>query len=274
MGISMKFSVLMSVYKNDVPRFFEQALQSVKSNSIKPTEVVLVCDGLLTDELEQVIVKYKDKLALNLVRLESNVGLGTALQLGIEYCQYEWIARFDADDICDLTRFEKQINFIKNYSDIDILGGQIIEFNENVDEKKLKRKRVPIIQDDIYIYAKSRNPMNHMTVMFRKSAVIAAGNYQNAQYYEDYDLWVRMLLKGYKFANMDEFLVYARAGEGMYGRRGGMNYLKQEICMQIKFFDLQFISLFQLSKNLTLRMPVRLLPNRVRGIIYSKLLRD
>ena len=116
--------------------------------------------------------------------------------------------------------------------------------------------------------------MNHMTVMFRKSAIIAAGSYQNAQYYEDYDLWVRVLLKGYKLANMDEVLVYARAGEGMYDRRGGLTYLKQEIDMQIKFFDLQFISLFQLSKNLTLRVPVRLLPNRARGIIYSRLLRN
>ncbi|MGP9688746.1 glycosyltransferase [Psychrobacter sp. AOP22-C1-C5] len=270
----MKFSVLMSVYKNDVPRFFEQALQSVNSNTIKPTEVVLVCDGLLTDELEQVIVRYKTKLALNLIRLDSNMGLGIALQLGIRYCQYEWIARFDADDICDLIRFEKQINFIENNPNIDVLGGQIVEFNQDPYEQKMKRKRVPIINDDIYSYAKSRNPMNHMTVMFRKSAVIAAGNYQNAPYYEDYDLWVRMLLKGCKLANMDEVLVYARAGERMYDRRGGLNYLKQEIRMQINFFDIGFISLFQLSKNLTLRIPVRLLPNKVRGIVYSKLLRD
>lgn len=274
MGISMKFSVLMSVYKSDVPQFFEQALQSVNLNSIKPTEVVLVCDGLLTDELEQVIVKYKTKLALNLVRLDSNMGLGTALQLGIRYCQYEWIVRFDADDICDLVRFEKQINFIENHPDIDVLGGQIIEFNQNPYEQKVKRKRVPVIHDDIYSYAKSRNPMNHMTVMFKKSVIMAAGNYQNAPSYEDYDLWVRVLLKGYKFANMDEVLVYARAGESMYDRRGGLTYLKQEIYMQIKFFDLRFISLFQLSKNLTLRVPVRLVPNKVRGIIYSKLLRD
>lgn len=274
MGISMKFSVLMSVYKNDVPSFLEQALQSVNSNSIKPTEVVLVCDGSLTKELEQVIVRYKTKLALNLVQLDRNMGLGVALQLGIRYCQYEWIARFDADDICDLVRFEKQINFIENNPDIDVLGAQIIEFKQDLYKQKMKRKLVPIIYDDIYSYAKSRNPMNHMTVMFRKSAVLEAGNYQHAPLYEDYDLWVRMLMKGYKFANINEILVYARVGDKMYERRGGLSYARQETIMQYSFYKLGFLSPFQLIENLILRIPIRLIPNNIRKVIYSKLLRQ
>lgn len=270
----MKFSLLMSVYKKDNPQFFDQALQSVESSTIKPTEVVLVCDGQLTTELEQIIDKYENRLPINLIRLPNNVGLGQALQIGMNHCQYEWIARFDADDICSLDRFAEQIAFIENQPDIDVVGGQIIEFDKDPHEQNLRKKRVPMRHDDICHYAKSRNPMNHMTVMFRKSAVIEAGNYQHAPLYEDYDLWVRMLIKGFRFANIDDVLVYARAGDKMYLRRGGMSYAKQEVKMQIGFYRLEFISAYQVSKNLMIRIPIRLVSNRVRSLAYAKILRQ
>ncbi len=270
----MKFSVLMSVYQADNPVFFDQALQSLMINTIKPTEVVLVCDGELTAELNQVIANYKNRLPINLLRLENNVGLGLALQAGLKHCTHEWVARFDADDICCNDRFEMQINFLQKKIDIDILGGQIIEFDESPDEVTAVKKQVPFEHKNIEKYAKSRNPMNHMTAMFRKSAVLAAGNYQHSPLYEDYDLWVRMLLNDCKFANIHEVLVYARAGEGMYQRRGGLSYAKQEGVMQIKFYKLGFISFFDLIKNLIFRIPVRVMPNRFREIIYLKFLRQ
>lgn len=269
----MKFSVLMSVYQADNPIFFDQALKSIVANTIQPTEVVLVCDGKLTTELEQVIDDYQHKLPMHLLRLESNVGLGLALQAGLKYCTYEWVARFDADDICCMDRFERQVCFLQQHPNIDVLGGQIIEFNNNPHEHNAHRKLVPMSHDRIHRYTKSRNPMNHMTVMFRKSAVIEAGNYQHRPLYEDYDLWVRMLLSANKFANIDEVLVYARAGNSMYHRRGGLSYAKQEAIMQIKFYKLGFISFFDLIKNLIFRIPVRLAPNRLRGAIYSIFLR-
>lgn len=269
----MKFSVLMSVYKADNPVFFGQALQSIVVSTIMPTEVVLVSDGQLTAELKQVIDNYQYKLPIHLLRLESNVGLGLALQAGLKQCTYEWVARFDADDICCDDRFAKQLSFLESNPNIDILGGQIIEFNKSPNEAVAVKKSVPLKHQFIQQYAKSRNPMNHMTVIFRKSAVLEAGNYQYAPLYEDYDLWVRMLLNESKFANIDEVLVYARAGKSMYQRRGGLSYAKQEAIMQIRFHKLGFISFFNLIKNLTFRIPVRLAPNRLRATIYSVFLR-
>lgn len=269
----MKFSVLISVYQSDSPIFFGHALQSVLENTVQPTEIVLVCDGKLTAELDQVIDRYCDKLPINLIKLDSNVGLGRALQVGLKHCKYEWVARFDADDLCCIDRFEKQIAFSKNNPAVDIFGGQIIEFSDFPEENNTVKKRVPLEHKTIKKYAKSRNPINHMTVMFRKSTVLEAGNYQYAPLYEDYDLWVRMLLGGKKFANLKDTLVYARTGKNMYERRGGLQYAKQEIRMQTSFYKLGFISHFSLIKNLAFRIPVRLMPNKLRGTIYSILLR-
>lgn len=269
----MKFSVLMSVYQADDAIFFDQALKSIVANTIQPTEVVLVCDGKLTAELEQVIDDYQHKLPMYLLRLESNVGLGLALQAGLQYCTYEWVARFDADDICCEDRFAKHIDFLQKNPNIDIFGGQIIEFNQSPNETAAVKKRVPLEYRIIESYAKSRNPMNHMTVMFRKSAVIDAGNYQHAPLYEDYDLWVRMLIRGFKFANIDQVLVYARVGDKMYQRRGGLSYATQETIMQYSFYKLGFLSRLQLIKNLMLRIPIRVIPSNIRGMIYSKVLR-
>ncbi len=274
MGNRMKFSLLMSVYQYDDAKFLEQALRSIEVNSIRPADFVLVCDGELTDELNDIIDDYANRLVINIVRLSDNIGLGRALQMGVNHCQYEWVARFDADDICVLDRFAKQITFISKHPNIDVVGGQIIEFANDPDEINAHKKTVPTKHEQIYDYAKSRNPMNHMTVMFKKSAVLAVGSYQHAPLYEDYDLWVRMLMKGFKFANIDEVVVHVRAGHNMYRRRGGVSYANQEILMQTKFYKLGFIPYGQMLKNLMIRVPIRLVSNRVRSIIYNKFLRQ
>lgn len=273
MGNRMKFSLLMSVYQYDDAKFFEQALKSIEANSLLPTDFVLVCDGELTDKLNEVIDDYASRLPLNIIRLINNVGLGRALQIGIDHCQYEWVARFDADDICVSDRFAKQVAYIDHNSEVDVVGGQIIEFSKDTDEVEVRKKVVPTSHEQIYSYAKLRNPINHMTVMFKKSAVLKAGNYQHAPLYEDYYLWVRMLIKGFEFANIDEVLSYVRAGDSMYERRGGTAYAQQEIKMQIKFYKLGLFSLSELLKNLIIRVPVRLLPSKLRSIIYFRFLR-
>lgn len=274
MGSRMKFSLLMSVYQYDDAKFFEQALRSIEANSVKPTDFVLVCDGVLTPELDEIIKDYTSRLLINVVRLPHNVGLGRALQTGINYCQYEWVARFDSDDICISDRFAKQVAYIKDNPNVDVVGGQTIEFVNDPNEKGARKKIVPTSHCQIDKYAKSRNPINHMTVMFNKSAVLEAGNYQHAPLYEDYDLWVRMLMKDFKFANIDDVLVYVRAGDNMYRRRGGVSYAQQEIKMQYSFYKLGFLSFLQLIKNLILRIPIRLIPSSIRGVIYSKILRQ
>ena len=126
----------------------------------------------------------------------------------------------DTDDIAMPERFEKQLAVFKKYPDIDVVGAWINEFEDNVSNIKSVRK-LPELPDDIRQFAKRRNPINHPVVMFRKSAVLAAGGYRHFPLFEDYYLWIRMLMNGAKFYNIQESLLYFRFSPEMFKRRGG-----------------------------------------------------
>lgn len=268
----MKFSILMSIYYREKPSNLEYSLQSLVNQTIKANELVLVKDGYLTPELEKVIDKYTDKLNIRCINLKNNVGLGLALQKGILYCQNDIVARMDTDDICHPERFEKQLYFLKNNNEIDVVGSWISEFEENPNNVYAYRE-LPTKHKDLFNFAKKRNPLNHMTVMYRRQAVIKAGNYQPAIGFEDYFLWIRMLLKNAKFANLPEYLVKARAGKSLMNRRGGLKYCINEISLQRKLLNLGFINKIELARNICMRLPVFLMPNTVRKLFYKHFLR-
>ncbi|HHQ4730288.1 amylovoran biosynthesis protein AmsE [Aeromonas caviae] len=268
----MKFSVLMSVYKNDNPMHFREALNSLCKSTFVPDEVVLVVDGPIGVELDNEIFEFKKNLNIKDVRLSSNCGLGRALSHGIEYCSYDWIARFDSDDICATDRFEKQIKYISNHPDVCLLGSWVSEFDHEPAQTHALRK-VPTSHTEICAYAKQRNPFNHMSVMYKKSYVLESGSYQDNYLYEDYALWARMINNGAITANIPEVLVYARTGNGMEIRRGGFKYVCSEVSAQMGFYKSGFISELQLCKNLLVRVPVRLLPGNLRKSVYRSFLR-
>lgn len=270
----MNFSVLMSVYFKENPEFFAKALESTINQTLKPNEIVIVLDGKLTDELYAVIDKFKTEYPglINTVQLEQNVGLGKALEIGITQCKYDLIARMDSDDICLPERFEKQINFMIDNPDVKVLGSWIGEFEHDPAVIESIRK-VPVQYDEVLKYAKTRCPLNHMTVVYWKDCVIEAGNYQTLLMNEDYYLWVRMLNKGFKMMNIPEILVYARAGSSMFKRRGGTQYIKSEWQLQKTFLEMNFIDPKIFLFNIVSRGFVRLLPNSIRGLIYKKVLR-
>ncbi|ELQ6127162.1 glycosyltransferase [Cronobacter dublinensis] len=221
------FSVLMSVYSKENPEFLNESLSSVYSSSLQPAEVVLVEDGPLTESLDKIVNYYKAKHGLVTVKLAQNSGLGVALNKGIEVCTHEIIARMDTDDICDHKRFEKQWSFMLSHPDTALLGGAIAEYNNDYSMQTGLRK-VPTNNVDIVKMAVSRNPFNHMTVMFKKSAVKACGGYQHHLYMEDYNLWLRFIAGGYEVANLPDVLVMVRAGNEMISRRRGGAYIKSE----------------------------------------------
>lgn len=268
----MKFSLLMSVYIKDDPLAFSQALDSIKYSSVKPSEVILVCDGAVTREIDSIIVENTNALNMKVIRLANNVGLGKALNAGLMHCNSEWIARFDSDDICDPERFRKQIAYIKENKNVSVLSGWIAEFISSPENIHAIRK-VPLTHHQILSGAKWRNPFNHMAVMFKKSAVEAAGWYQADYLYEDYALWIRMLMNGELAGNISDILVYARTGNGMAQRRGGWKYLKSEIQSQNDFRKLGFISIWQFILNLLLRIPARIMPVWFRQAFYKTILR-
>lgn len=265
------FSIAMSVYGGDRGEWFDSALQSVtEKQTVKPGEIVLIVDGPAPEEIQTVIDKYseicqKNNIAWKVFRFSENKGLGEALKTAVRECSYPLIARMDSDDIAVENRFEQQLAYFAQHPETDVLGGDICEFTDDISHPIAKRA-VPCTDAEIRELAKIRNPLNHMAVMFKKSAVEAAGGYQDWLSNEDYFLWLRMLLNGAAFANTGTVLVYARVGKEMYQRRGGKKYFQSEMALQRYMREKEIIGGSTYVMNCAKRFIVRiLLPNRVRG---------
>ncbi len=273
----MKLSVLMSVYHKDSPEFLRQSLDSLAAQTVKADEIAVVKDGPLGNELDTTIASYDGKLPLVVLQLKNNVGLGLALQAGLSHCLGELVARMDSDDICLGDRFQKQLAFLERNPDVDVVGGAIAEFDNDC-TKIQSIRRMPSTAEQLSKIARFRNPLNHMTVMFRKASVIAAGNYQHYNgpmvSLEDYHLWARMLMRGARFRNLEDVLVYARVGNGMQQRRGGLRYLREEIKLQRHFVKMGFLTKPQFLLNLVTRAPARIVPLPLRSVFYQRMLRQ
>jgi glycosyltransferase involved in cell wall biosynthesis len=268
----MKFSVLMSVYTKEQPAYLKQAIDSVLNQTVAPDEVVIVEDGPLTSELYKVLDTYSATKTIKRFPLEKNQGLGKALNYGIKKCANGWIARMDSDDISVPDRFELQIDYISNHPEVGMIGSAIDEYDETMSHKTGVRT-VPEIHEDIVQYMKSRNPFNHMTVIYKKQAVLEAGNYQDCPYFEDYYLWCRMAKNGTRFHNIQQSLVYARAGAGMIERRGGKSYAQNIYNFQKKIHALGLINTRQFIANTLIRSGVAIIPPSARTMFYGKALR-
>ena len=267
------FSVLLSIYYKERPDFLRQSLDSLFSQTLLPTEVDLVKDGPLTKTLDIIIEEYSKRyLQLKIVSLSVNQGLGKALNEGLKYCSYDLVVRMDTDDIAKPNRFEKQLKAFNNQSDIDIVSSWIDEFEGDTNHI-LSIRKLPEYHKEIYKFAKKRNPINHPAVMFRKSSVLAAGGYKHFPLFEDYYLWIRMLMNGAKFYNIQESLLYFRFSPEMFKRRGGWRYVISELHFLQKMRQMHFISFSEFMQNLFVRFSIRLIPNSLRAIIYTKLIR-
>lgn len=269
----MKFSVLLSIYYKESPEFLQECFNSILSQTLQPNEIILVKDGPITNELESVITEYASLMPmLKIIPLTENQGLGKALNEGLKHCSYDIVARMDTDDICKPDRFEKQISIFKTNHDIDIVSSWIEEFEENT-SNILSVRKLPETHSEIYAYGKKRCPINHPVVMFKKKAVLAAGGYMHLPLFEDYYLWIRMLVNGAKFYNIQESLLYFRTSEAMFMRRGGLKYALTEVSFLWKMHEIGYVNFFSTIKSILIRFTVRLMPNSVRSLIYKKLLR-
>lgn len=270
----MEFSVLMSVYKKENPDYLQVALDSILNQTRMPSQIVVVKDGQLTEALNHVIDIFVAEYpsVFTILELPQNLGLGLALQEGIKKCRFELVARMDSDDISLESRFEKQLKLFEENPDLAIVGSSIEEFDSKSGEV-ISYRNVPVSFDEIFSFARKRNPFNHMTVMYRKSAVLEAGNYKDFMWFEDYYLWVRMLAHGAQAYNISEPLVRARADLAMFERRGGWKYARNEYRLQKEFLAMGFISKHQFVKNSLMRIITRLIPNFLRRIIYIHMIR-
>ncbi|WP_060988932.1 glycosyltransferase [Photobacterium leiognathi] len=261
------FSILMSLYKNEKAEFFEECMGSIYNQSLQSKDIVIVHDGPLTSELYQVINKWKSLLPITEVILQENVGLGGALNTGLLHCKYDLVARVDTDDINLPNRFKIQYDYMIDNPDTAMCGSHISEF-EARPEEIISLRKVPL-GNDIYKFIFKRNPFNHMSVIYRKSAVLDSGSYQHFKFMEDYYLWIRMYLKGYKLDNIDLFLVNARVGNGMLERRRGIDYYKSELKLMKYLLNADIPNKPRIAGRFLIRSHIRLLPKTLLKRIYK-----
>lgn len=273
-SVDNSYSVLMSVYRKEKAEYLKQAMDSIWSQTIPTDDFVLVCDGPLNAELDTVIenMQAAHPGTLNVVRLEKNRGLGNALNIGIKECKHEFVARMDSDDISRADRCERQLKVFQTHPDVSVVSGIVEEFTLDTDQIEARRV-LPETQDQILAFAKKRNPFNHPCVMYKKSAVETTGGYQDFYLLEDYYLWIRMLQKGSTGYNLQEPLLWMRAGSDMYKRRAGWKYAKSQKALFKYMKDSGFISEGQYMKSTITRTASSLMPNGLREFAYKKVLR-
>ncbi len=243
-----EISILMCIYKEDNPKYLIKALESLRVQSTFFYELIIVQDGILNSELQNVIEKFKKLIKIKQISLDKNVGFPKALNIGLSKSKTKWIARFDSDDICDINRF-KNINQIieKHCSEIDVFGTYMKEFETSIyDQNKIRY--VPLKQKDIQKRLIFSNPMNHISVVFRRD-LINKFCYQENQFYplikgfEDYALWIKLSKNGVRFRNFPIVTVYARVGKEMLKRRGGLKYIFNEI--EFRKFIFKYFNIYE-----------------------------
>lgn len=272
----MKFSVLLPVYSGDQPSWLREAFKSVTTDqTLAPSQVVLVRDGPVGGDLQRTIddLVTNSQIPVEYVPLERNVRLARALEEGLKRCDYDLVARIDADDICLPERFAVQIPMMKN---LDLLGSAVTEFSQATDTEELNLKHVrsrPQKQDEIWQYAPFHNPFNHPTVVFRKSAVERAGGYQDMPFMEDYWLFLRMLKTGARAGNVAEPLILYRVDSRLFHRRGGWQALRSDWIFQRRIRRLGITTRRQCLRNLVQRTIYRIIPGRLRAWAYERYVR-
>ncbi|ELV2770542.1 TPA: glycosyltransferase [Enterobacter cloacae] len=264
----MKFSLLLSLYDKESPSFLFECLESIENNTLTPEQIVIVYDGPIRNELTEIVNEYAIRLPIDIIPIEKNVGLGSALNYGLKFCKNEMVLRMDTDDICMPDRFAKQINFLNIHPNVGLMGGAIHEYDETM--KQSKGVRFSKCQhSEIREYAKKRNPFNHMTVAFRKSLVEQVGGYQHHHLMEDYNLWLRMIASGVECYNIADVLVKVRAGNNMLARRKGLFYAKSEIKIARLKYNLKIDGFWGCISCASMRIIPRLLPVFALSYFYK-----
>ncbi|MCX6397034.1 MAG: glycosyltransferase [Propionibacteriales bacterium] len=266
------FTLLISTYGRDDPGYLREAfLSSTERQTRPPAEVVLVQDGPVPDLLAAEIEHLVATSAIPVVHLPlvDNIGLGPALDAGLAASSHEIVARMDADDISRPDRFARQVPVIE--AGADIVGSGLVEFGESISDV-VGTRTPPTDPAEIRRVIRFRDPFNHPTVVYRRSAVLAAGGYTDMALLEDYLLFTRMVEGGAVPANLAEPLVYYRVGAGAYARRGGSDLLRSEIRLQRRFRQLGITSRAEFARNVAVRGGYRLVPEGVRKVAYRRLL--
>lgn len=269
-----EYSVLMSLYQKEKTEWFEASMHSMINQTIIPNEIVLVLDGPISGELMEAVNNYKNdyEKMIKILPLDENIGLGKALDRGLDICANELIARMDTDDISLPTRCEKQLLEFNKNPNLSIVGTNIDEFYDDP-ENIVSSRVVPSSHEDIKKFIKRRSPFNHPTVMFKKGAVIDSGGYGKLRRKQDLDLFSRMINSGYEAKNINESLLLFRSNENNFKRRKSWSYVKSYIIAQYTIWKRGHCSLFDLLYVVFGQLIFFILPVPILKRISTKYLR-
>ncbi len=270
----MTFSVLLSIYHRTQADELAKCLDSLLSQTLPADEVVVIKDGPLQPDVDRCLQDYTGQLPIRLFSYPKNRGLGPVLADSLIRCKHELVARVDTDDRCLPGRFSVQIDYLHRNKDISVVGGALQEYYTNNITHKSVIRNGPITPSEVAKFAKRRNPLNHPTVMFRKSHVLSCGGYEECDFFEDYYLWAKMIHHGYRIANIPNILVETDVTADYFKRRGGLSYIAKELHLLKRLRQLCFFSMLDGIVFVSTRIPIRLLPWMFRQNLYRFFLRN
>ncbi len=269
-----EYSVLMSVYDQELPENLNESLESMLMQSYPPSDFVLVCDGKLTNELNIIAKSFQNefKTIFRIIQIDENVGVGKAYNIGIEACKCDYIVKMDSDDISMPNRCLKQMALFAIQPELDIVGTFVEEFNNDTDET-VSVKKVPILQDEIVTYARRRNPFNRQTLAIRKEKAVSIGGYSDMKLCEDYEFSARMLRNGAIGQNIPEVLVRYRINENTVDIRKSWKHTKAFIRVRWIIFRAGDTSFRDFLIPCMTQLALFILPRRFTAWFYRKFLR-
>lgn len=269
------YSVLMSVYKGENTEYFRASMESLCNQTHPASQIVLVCDGPLGDELDMIVSEYKDKLGdiLDVVQLPENKGTAYCANIGLKSCKNEYIMKMDSDDVCKSNRAEKQMSYLTDKPYIDILGSYIEEF-KSADNTVIGVRQTPTTHEEIVKFAKRRAPFNNQTLVYKKEYAEKIGGYSNDLVRcEDYDFMVRMLMAGAKSANIPEVLVRYRVDKNNLKRRRNWKNTKSFFAVRKKIYKMGFSGFWDYVLPCAGQLLLFITPSCITGLIYKLMLR-
>ena len=269
----MGLSVLASIYEGTNSKELSECLDSLEAQTLPADEIVLVIDGPITSSVRACVDRYSVILPIRILKFSQNRGLGPALHDGLLACSHDLIARVDTDDRSLPARFETQVRFLQQTSLVSVVGSMMREQNHKNTKTGSLVRTMPLSHDEISRTARKRNPINHPTVVFRKNDIIASGNYGDYRFFEDYELWARVILREHHLANIDQILVETETNTRFFARRRGLSYIHHEIRFARRLYETRFLSFRQFILFMITRIPLRLVPTSIIELFYRTSLR-
>lgn len=267
------YSVLMAVYGKADPDYFDEALNSMVTQTLLPDELVLVCDGPLTEALDGVIARYEQDYPhiMKILRMSEHKGIGYCCNAGLKACRNDIVVRMDADDISEPDRCRMELAEFAADPALDIVSGYILEFEK--DKNKGFLRTVPTDPAETLRYARRRMPFSNVTIAYRKNLVQRCGGYRQLSRAEDYDLVCRMLKAGARFKTLPELLVRVRVDDGAFSRRKSWEHTKSLISVRWGLYKIHFTSLWDFIVMAGSHIATMLMPERLLRWLYEKKLR-